>query len=236
MGLRKNRQIVVLLCVMVLLIGHANQSIGQIVRDTLVEYTPDFEFSEGVYLNFDMVKNNDPIAKASIIAPFGYDDRDFFEKVLEKKEVMFYDEFGTKQTIKSNQIWGFSKNGTLYINYNGNFSRIPVVGSITFFVAQLTTYNSAYDPYYYDPYGYPRYGSYSSAQSSTELRQYILDWESGTVYEFDEKSIEILLIKDPELHDEYMQLRKRKKRQLKFYYLRKFNERNKLLIPKNELL
>jgi hypothetical protein len=49
--------------------------------------------------------------------------------------------------------------------------------------------------------------------------------------DYDFKSIEVLLMKDPELYDEFVALRKRKKKQLKFYYLRKFNERNPLLIP-----
>jgi hypothetical protein len=39
-------------------------------------------------------------------------------------------------------------------------------------------------------------------------------------------------MKDPELHDEFAQLSKKKRRQLKFMYLRKFNERNPLYIPK----
>jgi hypothetical protein len=63
------------------------------------------------------------------------------------------------------------------------------------------------------------------------MRQYILDFESGNLLEYEVKSLEILLMKDPELHDEYSQLRRKKKRQLKFLYLRKFNERNPLYIP-----
>jgi hypothetical protein len=43
--------------------------------------------------------------------------------------------------------------------------------------------------------------------------------------------MEVLLMKDPELHDEYVQLSNKKKKQLKFLYLRKFNEENPLYIP-----
>ena len=38
-------------------------------------------------------------------------------------------------------------------------------------------------------------------------------------------------MRDPELHDEYIGLRKRKKKQLKFFYIRKFNEQNPLYFP-----
>ena len=52
------------------------------------------------------------------------------------------------------------------------------------------------------------------------------------VYDYDVEALEMLLMKDPILHDEFAQLSKKKKRQLKFLYLRKFNERNPLYIPK----
>ena len=51
--------------------------------------------------------------------------------------------------------------------------------------------------------------------------------------EYDVASVEVLLMKDPELHDEYVTLRNRKKKQLKFLYIRKFNERNPLYFTKN---
>jgi len=60
-----------------------------------------------------------------------------------------------------------------------------------------------------------------------------LDFETGRVYDYDFQSLEVLLMKDPELHDEYAQLRRKKKRQLKFLYLRRFNERNPLYLPQN---
>jgi hypothetical protein len=51
--------------------------------------------------------------------------------------------------------------------------------------------------------------------------------------DYDEKSIEVLLMKDPELHDEYVALKRKKKKQYKFLYIRKFNERNSLYFPVN---
>jgi hypothetical protein len=66
------------------------------------------------------------------------------------------------------------------------------------------------------------------------MRQYLIDFESGKVMDYDYKSMEVLLMKDPELHDEYMKLSKRKKKQLKFFYLRKFNERNPLYLPESD--
>ena len=41
----------------------------------------------------------------------------------------------------------------------------------------------------------------------------------------------LLLMKDNELYEEYVQLSKRKKKDLMFVYIRKFNEKNPLFIP-----
>ena len=67
--------------------------------------------------------------------------------------------------------------------------------------------------------------------ADTELRQYLLDFETGEVMEYDMDGVEILIMKDPELHDEYVSLSRRKKGQLKFVYIRKYNEKHPLYFP-----
>jgi hypothetical protein len=141
-----------------------------------------------------------------------------------------------KQEVRSDKIWGFSRNGVLFVGIDDKYHRITIIGSICHFVATVTTYdNRYYDPYYYNPYDYYyRYGGYPTNTQSSEMRQYVMDFNSGKVYDYDVQALEVLLMRDPELHDEYSQLRKKKKRQQKFVYLRKFNQRNPLFIPKNQ--
>jgi hypothetical protein len=50
--------------------------------------------------------------------------------------------------------------------------------------------------------------------------------------EYETKNVAMLLMPDPELHDEFARLRSKKKQQLRFMYIRKFNERNPLYVPK----
>jgi len=202
----------------------------------MIQYTPDFRFEDGIYLSFSQLKNNNPIPKSRLITEVDYSDRDFFENVLDNKYIYFYDQFGMRQEIRTEDIWGFSRNGVPFIAMDDGYYRITVIGTICHFVATVTTYDTRYhDPYYYNPYyynSYNRYGGYyPSTYASSEMRQYILDFETGNLLEYDVGSLEVLLMKDPELHDEYSQLRRKKKRQLKFLYLRKFNERNPLYIP-----
>ena len=163
------------------------------------------------------------------------DDKDYFIEVLSSKYIYFYDFYGSRQEVKSSAIWGFSRNGVLYILMDNEYFRITIVGRICHFVATTTIYEDRYyDPYYYNPYyynSYYPYGSYPSTYKTDEMRQYLLDFDTGEVYDYDSDNLQVLLMKDPELHDEYSQLKNKKQKQLRFLYLRKFNERNPLYLP-----
>ncbi len=213
----------------------------------MVKYTPDFRFNDGIYLSFEQVKMNNPIPKAKLLTSVDYNDREFFKKIMENDKIYFYDNIGVRQEVAKNAIWGYSRNGVLNIQIQENFNRITFVGSICHFVADITTYDSRYSNYpygyydpYYSPYGYNNYYSpynnyYSpyrqSNMSRTELKQYIIDFESGKTLEFNIQNTELLLMSDGELYEEYVQLSRKKKKELMFVYIRKFNEKKPLYIP-----
>ncbi|MCI0523293.1 MAG: hypothetical protein L0Y37_06535, partial [Bacteroidales bacterium] len=192
------------------------------IQDTLVQYTPDFKFRDGIYLNFEMVKNNSPIPKARLFTSVDYNDKDFFDEVLSGEKIYFYDNLGVRQELEKNSIWGFSRNGVLYIKVQDTFNRITFFGSIIHFVADVTSvsqnnpygyYDPYYSPYgsygspynrgYYNPYYSPYYSPYSSygypygSQSSTrtDLKMFMIDFETGNEYEYDLKNLEVLLMK-----------------------------------------
>jgi hypothetical protein len=220
------------------------------IRTEMVKYTPDFRFKDGIYLNFEQVKNNNPIPKAKLLTSVDYNDREFFKKLIEMDKIYFYDDMGVRQEVSKSNIWGYVRNGVLYVQIQENFNRITFIGNICHFVADITTYDNRYynSPYgYYDPYysPYSGYGNYYSPYYSpyyyspygqsnmprTELKQYIIDFESGKVLEFDVENTELLLMKDSQLYDEYVQLSGKKKKDLMFVYIRKFNEKNPLYLP-----
>jgi len=230
-------------------------SVGGQEKDGTIKYTPDFKFKDGIYLNFDQVKVNNPIPKAKLLTSADYNDREFFNKVFESNKIYFYDEIGVRQEVSKSDIWGFARNGVLYVHIQDNFNRITFFGSICHFVADVTTYDTRYsnyspygyyDPYYspygygsYSPYGYGSYSPYGSYYSPynqqsvarNELKQYIIDFETGKVLEFTSDNVELLLMKDPAIYDEYVQLPSKKKKELRFVYIRKFNEKNPLYLP-----
>ena len=221
-------------------------------QEGMVKYTPDFRFRDGIYVNFDQVKLNSPIPKAKLLTSTDYNDKEFFKKLLESEKIYYYDGMGVRQEISVSNIWGYARNGVLYIQVQNNFNRITFVGSICHFVADVTTYDSRYyspygsgyyDPYYYSPYGYGNYyspyGSYYSpygrnTMSKNEIKQYLIDFENGKILEFDQKNTEMLLMKDSELYEEYVRLPRKDRKDLMFVFIRRFNEKNPLYIPVNK--
>ncbi|MDY0097654.1 MAG: hypothetical protein RBR81_00495 [Bacteroidales bacterium] len=223
----------------------------------LVKYTPDFRFTDGIYLNFDQVRTNKPIPKAKILTSTDYNDKEFFKNLFAGEKIYYYDALGIRQEIEKNSVWGFARNGILYIQIQGNFNRITFVGNICHFVADITSYDSryyspygyydpyyspyyspSYYPYYYSPYYsnyYSPYGSYYSPYRNNiarnEMKQYLIDFENGKILEYDVDNAEMLLMKDSELYEEYMRLPRKKRKELIFVYIRKFNEKNPLYLP-----
>lgn len=191
-----------------------------------IKYTPDFKFKDGIYLSFEDIKHNNPIIKERIITDLNYEDYAFFEKLLNNaKKITVLDLMGLRKEIPVKNIWGFSQNGIVYIRWNDTFNRIPVFGSISHFIADKTyiTNNPNY-PYnyynsYYNPYN-PYYSTgYPNQTKQTELRQYLLDMETGKVIEYSDKNLELILMRDPELYQEFKDLKKkeRKKNEVSFF-------------------
>ncbi len=200
-------------------------STGNILQK-VVKYSPDFKFRDGIFLNFDAVKNNSPIPKTRIITSLDYRKNDFFNKLFQEGKIFLYDQVGQQVEVEAAKIWGYSDKGILYIRYNEEFNRISVLGSLCHFVANKTTFYEYYDPYSYSPYQQP-----TQTSQSVEMHQYVLNFETGDVKEFSYENIEIFLMSDTTLYDEYNALKKKKKEQLKFLYLRRFNEKHPIYFP-----
>lgn len=213
-----------------------NSLMAQAQSDTvlMVKYTPDFRFQDGVYLNFEAVKRNTPISPERIHFSTNPSELSFYDKLFEQEKLAYYDEYGTKQEVEMSSVWGYARMGVLFIWYNEETNRIPIVGSACHFVANYTYQTQRnYDPFYspyrtYDPYAY---NYRNQPVTNKEMRQYLLDWESGKVFIYNRESLEVLLMKDPALYEEYNALSRRKQKKMLFFYLRRFNENNPIYLP-----
>ena len=71
---------------------------------------------------------------------------------------------------------------------------------------------------------------YAIQPTFQELRQFIFDSQTNKIVDFNVKNMELLLKNDAELYAEFMKLKKRKKADSIFIYLRKYNEKYPLYL------
>ncbi|HET6991561.1 MAG TPA: hypothetical protein VFJ43_09575, partial [Bacteroidia bacterium] len=182
-------------------------------------YTSDFKFKEGIYLNYESFRTNKPIPKSAIIADYSHEELDFIRKIVEKRTISYTDSSGKIQEVGPQNLWGFSENNSIYVRYNADFNKIVVMGSICHFTALYTTYLSTG----------PATGIGQTSGTPVEsMQQYVLDTQTGKILDFILPNMEEILKRDPDLYKEFMAIKKGKRKQLMFIYLRKYNEKHGL--------
>jgi len=188
----------------------------------------NIKFNDGVFISFDDFKHNKSIAFSQLITNNDLYNENSVKEFLNKKKIYFFDNNGIKQELKTKIIWGYCINNKIYIHYNNEYNIIPFVGSISHFIANKQVYHNTYTDPFADPYS-AGYNNYSTSES----REYILDFDTGVVYEFNTKNFLLLLSKDNELYTEFVNLKKRKQRQMMYIYLRRFNEKHQISLLSN---
>src|ERR1019366_8815347 len=190
-------------------------------QTNLVPYSHDYEFAEGLFLTINQLKNNSPIPKSSIISKIPKSDIDFLKQEIQQKNIVYRDTSNYEHTIETSDIWGYCQNRTFYINYNNEFNRVNVIGTLFQFTALVKTTVNVMNP---------MYSNYGLNTTVEELRQFVLDTQTNKIYSFDVNDMSILLKNDPELYNQFMALSNRKKSDSQFIYLRKYNEKHPLLV------
>ena len=196
---------------------------------TLVAYTREYEFKEGIFITQDAFLKNNPLNKADIITDIPKEKIDFWAALIKEKTISYIDATGSKQEIEPNSVWGYCQNRVVHIYYNKQFARTNVIGSLCQFAATVTTTVTYYNPMF--P-GYPTMGGGYSTTNVQEMHQFVYNTKNGQVLELTPKNLEIFLQDDDELYKEYIALKRKKRNDLVFFYLRKYNERHPLYLPK----
>lgn len=199
-------------------------SLCTFAQTNTVAYSRDYEFKEGLFITLEQFKKNTPILKSAIVSVLPKDQIDFLTQITEQKTVTFKDSAGVEQKIETSTVWGFYQNRTVFINFNNDFNRVNVIGTLCLFSAVVTQ-----APLRNEPIG----DMYAIEPSFTELRQFVFDTQTNKVFDFNVKNMELLLKNDAELYAQFMKLKKRKKADSIFIYLRKYNEKHPLYLATN---
>jgi len=199
---------------------------------TKIPYSTNYKFKDGIYLQFSQFLSNKPLLKEHLI-PYDKNDIFFLRNSLKKDTLSFIGSNAIIQKVPIKEIWGFAENNYCYIFYNGQFNRILTIGTIGFFVANITVTRTYFNDYsmmgYNDPFYYP---IGNQTVENKELRRYLIDFTNGQVFPLDYRYFEQIISVDEKIFNEYSSLRKGKKRKLLFIYLRRFNEQHPLMLPK----
>jgi len=197
-----------------------NDTIGK------TRFSTSYIFNDGVYISFEQLLLNKPLSFERITNG-NKNALNWYDNLFKSQKINFLDDFGVQQSINTKQIWGYCRSNALYVNYNDDFFRIPYIGKISHFVGTQTVRSD---------FGYDTYYGYNSGMlpsyETSHVVQNIIDFESGKIYPFTLETVQAFISKDAERFNEFNLLKKNKKKQMLFLYIRRYNERNPLYLPK----
>jgi hypothetical protein len=206
---------------------------------SMVKFTPSFRFTDGIYLNVQQLKSNNPVPKKDLLIAEDYNDLAFFRKILSVRKINYTNEAGSGSVIEKDKVIGFSAGGILNLMHHGLFSSEVLIGSISFF---RTDRSLVFPEYAVNenvkklPYGDRYYFGSQPGALNVKITYgasdcFLMDYSSGKILRFNTVNLNGLLASDKELHDEFNSLARKIKKAQMFYFIGKFNEKNPLYLP-----
>lgn len=186
-------------------------------QEDSVVYNKDIPLSDRVFLTHEDFRKGSFIGKEAIVSTLDKNQLEFLTKVL-REEKFSYEVNGQVITLNCEDVWGYLQNNTFYVNCNGVFNRIPVFGCISYLAASVAV------PVPGPGFSDPRFGMSGGYSTREILKEFLLDFYDGRVYEFSMGYARGLLSRDKLLYAEYNKLSRRKQKDQVYKYIRKFNE------------
>ncbi|MBK9283441.1 MAG: hypothetical protein IPM51_03890 [Sphingobacteriaceae bacterium] len=181
-----------------------------------VACTENCAIKEGIYLTYQDFRWQKEISKEKVVSKLDKSAIDFYSKMMRMEKIQFNGE-SIPLEVLTEKIWGFCQNNALYLNYRGEFYRVPLFGSISYLPATVEVIS----PAYYTP-GYGMYGS----TRTNEIRSFLMNINDGVIVPYSQSTAEDLISRDVELYKEFKLLKRKKQKEQVSRFIRKFNERN----------
>jgi len=191
---------------------------GNAQTDTISLKEP---YADGIFLTYDDFRHQRQIHKSALVTSISTNYLDFYSRVLFEKELVV-EEGGNRRKVPSAEVWGYFQNNILYLNYRGEFYRVPVFGTFSYFVATVLVNT----PGFYDP----RFGTTVSGGTTREIREFMMDVTEGRVKELTSENVRQVLSRDPQLWAEYSKLSRRKQKDQLYRYIRRYNEAHPVFV------
>ncbi|NTW32639.1 MAG: hypothetical protein HGB12_08455 [Bacteroidetes bacterium] len=174
-----------------------------------IKYNRDFVFNDGVYKTFQEFKNNSPsikkfsVKKASPLSDPNYTLIEYSDTIADKN--------------KLKDCWGYCYHGNVYIAhpYYAYYFKLMVIGSLCHYygISEILSSNA--------------FGNnmVTGISFDKDYGQFMLDFKTGITQIFNYKTfLNFIKTNDDELYQELIV--QKKKRQIIYMYLLKYNERH----------
>lgn len=185
------------------------------------------EPSEGVYLSFAKFKKNDPLLFDQISVPGNVEKYEFILAAQEGETFVFFDSYGLQKQIPIDSVWALYVNKNFYVKKGVELSHVQLFGVLSFFSAKILTEHFVidYNPYYpYNLNGTPT----TRIQNTSETKYFILNCNTGEIFESTIENFEDAIKDDVKLLEEYKGLKNKKKKEMLFYYMRLYNKNHQI--------
>lgn len=148
---------------------------AQAIEEDLVQYSANYQFVEGIYLNFDEFKNNKP----SIIKDYKN----------EGSAIKVYNDSAKRYLpIDPLLIWGYSDGKNIYVSIENGFWKIVNIGQLSQFTAVvITKYQTI------DTFGFP------VERFAKSLSQLFIDFNTGDLKRLNKENLEEYLSQNSNL-------------------------------------
>jgi hypothetical protein len=206
-------------------------------NDSLLPVPPESVLKDGIYLSFNDLKNNTPLPKENIITNSDKTQSDFIFKTLTDNKEIIFSYKGSQYRAEVNKVWGYCQNGIVSVNYLGKFSRITLFGTISHFLATImvTRYVSSGYGMGYGMGGMGMGGMGMGGPSvpvkQAETHEFLLDFKTGEIAECTPTNLEVILGRDMKLYEQYMSLKKKKRKEFMLLYIRKYDNEHPVEFP-----
>jgi hypothetical protein len=210
-------------------------------NDSLPNVTPESLLKDGVYLTYNDLKTNNPLPKENIVSSEDKTQSDFISKTLNNNKEIMFTYKGSQYRAEVSKIWGYCQNGNVYVHFKEDkFWRITVFGNISHFIATIMVIRTVSNGGYgmggmgmgYGGMGGMGYGGGGYTQvKQSETHEFLMDYNSGDIVECTPTDLETFLSRDMRLYDQYMQIKKRKRKDFMILYIRKYNAEHPITVP-----
>ena len=176
------------------------------------------QLNDGLYLSVEDLQYNYPVPPTYLINKLDIRKPDYLDLVVQLDSIRYYDSEEMEAKIANHDLWGYCKNGNPYVNFDDQFARIQVVGSICHFTSIIEVINYVSDPF-------DRMGM-STPVVSNEIVENMIDLATGKAERFTKAAFLNVLQRDGQLYREFLALKPKEQKQKMFRFITRYNERN----------